>query len=581
MKASEGIEDRLIELEKLLAKKPEEAFEIANSMLSNESVLNDIQFTSKIKEILSRCFLKLNSNERALNYALEALDYFEANNDYANAALCLNTIGGVYNFIGDHEKRLKCNLKCLKYRKKGGDELGELGTLNNIGDTYIQLGNYEKALEYFNLCLDIPYLDLHTKTIVKNNIGETYFFKGELEKAIPFFEEAILLSKQSDYKIIDAVANVFLAKIFIQKTELDHALKKLEDALVIVLEVKYSTEELEIYKLFTSIYHQKGDVELAYQFQSKFVKLKEKLDKENNLRLIHDLQFSYHVDQLEKETQKQKEQNRQLRSAYQKISQQNSLIEEKNKSITDSINYAKRIQTALLPSSDEIKNHFSESFVLNQPRDIVSGDFYWVSDLPKHIIIAVADCTGHGVPGALMSMIGINILNQLVNDQNVTKPSQALELLDKKIYSSLNKSSSDFYYSDGMDIAICAISKEDFSFTYAGANRPILIVRDNQLIEFKPTKFAIGGLYNRDKTFKDNASELKSGDQIYLFTDGYADQFGGDKGKKFKYKNLKELILKNSSQPMKEQLAILQQTFKNWKGNLEQIDDVCILGLKL
>lgn len=581
MELTEGLENRLNELEKLLAKKPEEAFEIANSMLSDEAVLNDIRFTSKIKEILSRCFFKLNSNERALNHALEALDYFEANNDYNNAALCLNTIGGVYNFIGDHEKRLKCNLKCLKYRKKGGDELGELVTLNNIGDTYIQLANYEKALEYFNLCLDIPYLDLHTKTIVKNNIGETYFFQGKPEQAKPFFEEAINLSKQSDYKIIEAVANIFLAKIFNQKGELDKSLKKLEDALSVVLEIKYPTEELEIYKLFTSIYHQKGDIELAYQFQSKFIDLKEKLDKKNNLRLIQDLQFSYHVDQLEKETQKQKKQNKQLRSAYKQISQQNSIIEEKNKSITDSINYANRIQTALLPTDDELKFLFDENFVIYNPRDIVSGDFYWISDLPKHIIIALADCTGHGVPGALMSMIGINILNQLVNDQNVTKPSQALKLLDEKIYSSLNKNFSEFYYSDGMDIAMCAIRKEDLKMVYSGANRPILIVRDRKLMEYKPTKLPIGGLYNRNKTFVDNEIQLQKGDQIYLFTDGYADQFGGDKGKKFKYKNLKELILKNSSLPIKEQLTILQQTFKNWKGSLEQIDDVCILGLKL
>ncbi len=581
MELSEGIEKRLNELEKLLTKKPEEAFEIANSMLSDNSIQENLHFSSKIKEILSRCFLKLNSNERALNYALEALEYFETNDDYTNAALCLNTIGGVYNFLGDHEKRLKCNLKCLKYRKKGGDEKGELGTLNNIGDTYIQLGNYEKALEYFNLCLDIPYLDLHTKTIVKNNIGETYFFQGKLDEAKPFFEEAVSLAKQSNYKIIEAVANVFLAKIFNQKGELDESLKKLEDALKTVLEIKYSTEELEIYKLFTSIYHKKGDVELAYKFQSKFVGLKEKLDKENNLRLIQDLQFSYHVDQLEKETQKQKEQNKQLRSAYQHISQQNILIEEKNKSITDSINYANRIQTALLPSDEELESLFEESFIMYNPRDIVSGDFYWTSNLSTHMIIAVADCTGHGVPGALMSMIGINSLNQIIIDQNITKPSQALNQLDNKIYSSLNKHSADYYSSDGMDIAMCAIRKEDLNMVYSGANRPILIVRDEKLMEYKPTKLAIGGLYNRNKTFVDNEIQLQKGDQIYLFTDGYADQFGGAKGKKFKYKNLKELILKNSSQPMKEQLAILQHTFKNWKGSLEQIDDVCILGIKL
>ena len=263
------------------------------------------------------------------------------------------------------------------------------------------------------------------------------------------------------------------------------------------------------------------------------------------------------------------------------MAEQKELIELKNKDITDSINYAKRIQQALLPHTKQIEENLKESFILFKPRDIVSGDFYWFTKTKTHIIIALADCTVHVVPGALMSMIGLNLLNQIVNDQKVDTPAKVLALLDEKIYSSLNKNSQTEHSSDGMDISLCAINLSDNTMQFSGANRPILIHRDGELIEHKPNKFPIGGLYTNDKQFTDVDIQLKENDIIYFFTDGFVDQFGGKKGKKLKYSAFKEILKDVANHNLQKQHQLINKKFELWKGELEQLDDVCVMGVKI
>ena len=274
-------------------------------------------------------------------------------------------------------------------------------------------------------------------------------------------------------------------------------------------------------------------------------------------------------------------QNTRLEQFNHELAEQKELIELKNKDITDSINYAKRIQQALLPHTKQIEENLKESFILFKPRDIVSGDFYWFTKTQTHIIIALADCTGHGVPGALMSMIGLNLLNQIVNDQKVNTPAKVLTLLDEKIYSSLNKNSQTEHSSDGMDISLCAINLSDNTMQFAGANRPILIHRDGKLIEHKPNKFPIGGLYTNDKQFTDVDIQLKENDIIYFFTDGFVDQFGGEKGKKLKYSAFKEILQEVANYKLEKQNQLINDKFEFWKGDLEQLDDVCVMGIKI
>jgi serine phosphatase RsbU (regulator of sigma subunit) len=253
------------------------------------------------------------------------------------------------------------------------------------------------------------------------------------------------------------------------------------------------------------------------------------------------------------------------------------IIKEKNKDITDSINYARKIQQAILPPDEILKKAYPDSFVLYKPKDIISGDFYWYQDTGDYLLLACADCTGHGVPGALMSMIGSNFITHIVNEKEITSPDLALAELDKRVRIALRQDI-ETDSKDGMDIALCAFQKEKRILHYAGANRPIILVRNGKLTEYAPSKFPIGGQSGIEKKFVDNKIQLEAGDRIYLSTDGYADQFGGPKGKKLMKKNFYELLVKIHTQPMQEQKNTLLETIEEWRGELEQVDDILVIG---
>lgn len=265
-------------------------------------------------------------------------------------------------------------------------------------------------------------------------------------------------------------------------------------------------------------------------------------------------------------------------------------IEEKNREILSSIRYAKRIQSALLPPDEVLDEMFNEYFVYYQPKDIVSGDFYWVTKVKtttgtegdKYVnLIAVADCTGHGVPGAFMSLIGNNFLKQSAKDKAINTPAQALDFLNVNVIATLNQSVIDSPVRDGMDIVLVAIDFNKNELQFAGANNPIYIVRNKELIVIKADKHAIGSVSEVVKSFTNNNFKLEKGDNIYLFTDGYADQFGGKDGKKLKYKKFEDVLLQNVHLPMKEQKSILKTVFEDWKTGYEQTDDVCVVGIKI
>ena len=259
-----------------------------------------------------------------------------------------------------------------------------------------------------------------------------------------------------------------------------------------------------------------------------------------------------------------------------------SEIDGKNKDITDSIHYAKRIQNAILPAESAIKQALNESFVFYQPKAIVSGDFYWLEKWGNETLIAAVDCTGHGVPGAFMSIVGHNILTQTVNVLGLTKPSLILNETNKQLSKKLNQDPEEATVRDGMDIALISINYPKLKIEFAGANNPLWIIRSNQLIQINGDKFPIGAFVVEElQQFKNHEWELQKGDCVYIFTDGFADQFGGPKGKKFKYKQFEALLLKHHQKPFEEQKKILQKTINDWIGELEQIDDILVIGIRI
>jgi serine phosphatase RsbU (regulator of sigma subunit) len=273
--------------------------------------------------------------------------------------------------------------------------------------------------------------------------------------------------------------------------------------------------------------------------------------------------------------------NDKLQSANNSLTEAKEVIEEKNKDITASIQYAKYIQQAILPKKETIAESFDDSFLLLLPKDVVSGDFYWFKKINRYSILVLADCTGHGVPGGFMSMMGAEMLNQVVSDPKIMNTGDALAEIDKRIISNLNQVGSKLQQNDGMDIALCVFDLENQILHFSGANRPLIRVRDNELTMIKPNRYGVGGVATINKTFSAIQLDIKKGDSYYMYSDGYPDQFGGEKNKKFMRKRLNNFILEQSSLNMAQQEVNFLKTFHNWKGAMNQIDDVCLIGVKI
>jgi serine phosphatase RsbU (regulator of sigma subunit) len=256
-------------------------------------------------------------------------------------------------------------------------------------------------------------------------------------------------------------------------------------------------------------------------------------------------------------------------------------IEAQKQEITSSIEYASRIQMAMLPEDWHFRYSFSDYFIIFKPRDIVSGDLYWIGEDEKHIFFTVADCTGHGVPGAFMSTLGISTLDEIITNNTDLKANTVLNLLREKIKTSLHQTGKQGEATDGMDVAFCILHKDRKKLEFSGAYNSLLIFQDGELREFRADRMPIGIYYGEKKTFTNYEIKVQKGDTIYIFSDGFADQFGGPKGSKYMKYNLKRLLSEIYQRPMSEQKSILENEFEKWKGSSDQIDDVTILGVRI
>jgi PAS domain S-box-containing protein len=263
-----------------------------------------------------------------------------------------------------------------------------------------------------------------------------------------------------------------------------------------------------------------------------------------------------------------------------KLLEKNSELVQHNKDMLDSIQYASRIQEAILPDVEKIKNAFKDAFVLYQPKDVVSGDYYFFYQRGNKAFVAAVDCTGHGVPGALMSFIANGALKEVIIKKGVEEPSEILYALDEELFLALNKSKDGVVSLDGMDVAIGVFDFVEQTFSYAGAFRPVLVVRDNELIEMEASRYPIGFYADVQKVFTTKTIDIKQNDAFYFFTDGYCDQFGGERKKKFNRKQFKELLLSAQDMEMSEQEAYLQYVLLNWRQEEPQVDDILVMGIK-
>ena len=461
------------------------------------------------------------------------------------------------------------------------------GALGNLGNVYADMGQYQKALDYQFSAIEIfkEENDNQGLSICYSAIGTTYYALKEYRKAIDYYNKALELANQMNSWEDLIEVHEGLSKTY-------EALNNYKDAYT----------NFKLYKRFSDSVYNEGntkkmtELELNYRFEAQ---LKEQELVQKNRQVLSDERFKRQqlliyasiagivllllfAGIVLRSSRLRKKANVQLKKFNTEVMQQKAVIEYKNKEITDSINYAKRIQESILPLKDEIRRAFVGSFVLFRPRDVVSGDFYWYAEQGTKKIIACVDCTGHGVPGAFMSMIGNTLLNEIVNEKGIARPSDILNLLHERVRQSLKQDLENTETHDGMDIALCAIDTHRGTLEFAGANRPLYIIRNGMLEEIRPTKSAIGGdQIEEDRKFINNEMKLLPGDCIYMTTDGYADQFGGEKGKKFMVKRFQETLLSIHHFAMEEQGGTLTKTLMEWQGDIEQVDDILVIGIKI
>jgi serine phosphatase RsbU (regulator of sigma subunit)/tetratricopeptide (TPR) repeat protein len=547
--------------------------------------------------------------EKAIDFYKKSLKVREEIGDLSGTSNSLNNIGSIYLFRKDYTKAIDYYTQSLEKRKEGGHKGPIASSLNNLGVVYNRLGDLEKAISNYELSLEIKKEIGDKKGIAAtlNNIGNIYLDRGDYQTAIRINLQAFENTKNANaasearniakslYQCYSASSKYQLAlemyELFITiRDSIDSEANQKE---LIRQEYKYDYERKAAADSVVNAEAQKVQeaklvAEQAEKKQLESESKRQKLENENQQQqayflyggLALALLFGGFIFNRFRVTQKQKSiiesQKSEVEQQKEKVDEAYEQLEEKNTEILDSINYAKRIQSAILPPDKLVKEYLQSSFILYKPKDIVAGDFYWMEPTSTGILFAVADCTGHGVPGAMVSVVCHNAMNRAVREFGLTDPGKILDKTREIVIQEFEKSEDEV--KDGMDIALCSLN--DNMLQYAGAHNPLWIIRKGEVMETKATKQPIGQVDSL-QPFITHTFELQPNDIFYIFSDGYIDQFGGDRGKKFKAKAFRELLLSIQEKSMEEQRTQINQAFENWRGDLEQVDDVCVIGVKV
>lgn len=567
---------------------------------------------------LGICYDYTGEYDKAIHEFYEALKISERNNDANSEAYALSNLGLIFNKQGMYEKALQYHTKSLKIRKKHGNKTGISASMNNLAITYMDMKKFNKAIYFFNQAVSIDQT-LHDSAGLSddyNNLGVCYENTNKFTQALSYHQLSLEIKLKLNQTL--GIANSWYNIGVVEKKQgqFSKAIIHLKQAETLADSIGSKELQSSIYDNLREIYAIQHNYKLAFNYSEKQHILEDELDNEEIIRSQTQSELTY---QFEKKEAKQKMEQmkldldtkkkqelatiiiisiifvlliiliftlmllrrwREVKNQKQIIEEKSRQVESKNNEILDSITYAKRIQTAILPSSEVMTQIIPKHFVFYLPKDIVAGDFYWIEEAQDRTFLAVADCTGHGVPGAMMSVVCHNALNRAVKEFKLSETGEILNKTREIIIDELSKNQQDVY--DGMDISLISWGSDKCKITWSGANNALWIWRQHsgELHEFKPDKQPIGK-FAQEKPFTTHSISLEPEDKIFLFTDGYADQFGGVDSKKLKSKNFKRLIGETSKLSFEEQGKQLNTFFQEWKGNLEQIDDICVLGLTL
>lgn len=600
--------------------------------LLNAQQNHDLATQSSCLNGLGISSASMGDHTKALTYYLQGLAIEEKLPVQNSLPWYYCNIGNLYNEQKNFEKALEYSYKALDVEKRIPNERVRAIVTSNLGVIYSVFGKNDSALFFYKRSHEISEQSKDTFSIANSsaNIASMYLRLKRYPEAELYNLKSYKIAKEKGYDDILTLNIMNMALIDEAMKNYDSAEQHLLKGIAISKKMQSKLYLKDIFLALSRLYVTKKDYQNANRYYKLFSEVKDSILNQENSKLITEMNTKYTTEKKEKEIEllrknediqklelskrknelnKQqtvstsifigfvllmivavlifsryrlkKKANEQLQVAFDVIEEKNNTIEKSNLQITDSITYAKRIQDAILPAPDELYGLLSDNhFILYKPAHIVSGDFYWCSSQQHKLIFIVADCTGHGVPGAFMSMIGNTLLNEIVNAKGVTDTKMIADLLDEKIIHALHQNSESDQY-DGMDISICCIDKEKKEIGFTGANHSLLVVTD-RLQKFKGDSYAIGGAQQRhSKKFTCQTFAYETGTQLYLLTDGYCDQSGGNANKRFTTATFGKLLTEVSALSMELQKQQLEEAFENWKGTGKQRDDVLVVGIRL
>jgi tetratricopeptide (TPR) repeat protein len=614
------------------------------------AAMNDKAAMAAYSMNLGSSFLNSGDAAKAIEHLYVSIKLNEELKDKPELAAGLMTLGTTYYESGNHPKALENYFKALKIREELGVKSDIAAVLNNIGNIYLFQPDYKKARTYYSKALGINNSDHYIPGAIlcHINIGVTYLAEKNYDAALENLLKSLKLQEESGdiNGVVESCINVGIA-YYQQASENKQRKTELLAQSKLYLDrgferaLKNGSKPIirECYMALSEFYEVSGQQDQALSYYKKYIALRDSLKNEENTASMLRSELNYEFEKKEnaaREAQEKKdlvaktEQEKQkvIRNSFiaafvfmlvlavliyreyrnkrktnftilrqkKEVEHQKHLVEQKQKQIIDSINYAQRIQSSILVSEAEIKKSIPECFVLYLPKDIVSGDFYWFHNMGSEsteksgqaaghpeLVFAVGDCTGHGVPGGFLSMVGSTLLNEIVSYKKITDPARIIKQLSKGVSSTLAHKERDDHHTDGMDISICKIDMDKKKIYFAAANHSMYHVNATGLCQVDAQISSISGIFGLNEAEQFHTIELSpaEGTMVYLATDGYSDQIGGERGKKFLASRLEDLLKEIHQFPVHEQKQKLEENFLNWKGHHKQIDDILIVGFRI
>jgi len=585
---------------------PDKAIRCANEFLILAEKYDSTYIIEYCYQILGEAYYFQENYTNSLDYFQKFLSIQIEKENEKGIGRAYNNLGTVYRVIENYPEAIQCYEKALAINLKLNDVNGLSSTYNNLGVLHKYLNLFAQARDFYkkSLNIELELNDLEGISTSYLNLGEINLKLRKYDDAIEYCKKSIIICVSMNYnhslelnydilyQVYKKIGNTKKALLYLEKFyELKNKrINKESNSQIAELELKYQTDkkQQEI-ELLSKQKRQKGILNIfglsglvIFSILLVILIRTNKLRKDNNqilrLRNVEVLQQKEEIEAQRDEIETQRDEIK--RQVDLSELQTNKILNQK-KDITDSIEYAKHIQIALFPDKITLQRILKKGFCLFKPKDIVSGDFYWVAEINNKSIIVAADCTGHGVPGAFMSIIGINFLNEIVYDEQITKPSEILSLLRRKIIKTMVHANRMNESKDGIDLSLVVIDYNKMILEYAGAYNHLYYIRDHMLNVIKADRMPVGISEKYIAPFTNHMMDIQKGDLFYMFTDGFADQFGGPQKKKFRVGNLRELLLDIHEKEMTEQKRILYETFINWKGKELQVDDVLSIGIKI